>query len=296
MTDCPSVTASSGLTVRVTPGWSPVSGVSAPAGSTATSVAAARPAARRPRRTPVPSREIRLRPIVSCVGFMTASSMSPLSASTRPLVARIFLGRRPTWSPGGRYRDGHEGRGRCGRRSAAHGARRAAAPADDRQGAGGHVLVADQPRRRPRRQGPRPVRRHRRPRDRGPLPGGGVGHLRRRRPRRHPGHRAQPHRHRPGGDAKVVQGDALRFVEGLAPGDDAALRPGPCRPARMPSTSWPRLLAALPARLAVLETGDHIDIHPPWAAVRSRRHGDTVVTLVRRQQGAAPEGEGEAAE
>ena len=54
-------------------------------------------------------------------------------------------------------------------------------------------------------------------------------------------------------------------------------------------------MAALPARLAVLETGAHIDIHPPWVAIKSRRHGDTVVTLVRRQQGAAPEEGGGAA-
>jgi 16S rRNA (guanine966-N2)-methyltransferase len=91
-----------------------------------------------------------------------------------------------------------------------------------------------------------------------------------------------------GGDATVVHGDALRFVEGrdwtAAGAFDLALVDPPYA-----FDGWPRLLAALPARLAVLETDVHIDIHPPWAAVKSRRHGDTVVTLVRRQQGAAPE-------
>ena len=99
-----------------------------------------------------------------------------------------------------------------------------------------------------------------------------------------------------GGDAKVVHGDALRFIETIARASgtetfDVALVDPPYA-----FDGWPRLLAALPARLAVLETGDHIDIHPPWAAIKSRRHGDTVVTLVRRQQGAAAEEEGEAAE
>jgi 16S rRNA (guanine966-N2)-methyltransferase len=98
------------------------------------------------------------------------------------------------------------------------------------------------------------------------------------------------------GAATVVRGDALRFVErvseetGLATFDLALVDPP------YAFDGWPRLLAALPARLAVLETGEHIDIHPPWAAIKSRRHGDTVVTLVRRQQGVATEeAEGEAA-
>ncbi|MEA2686267.1 MAG: hypothetical protein QOE93_1462, partial [Actinomycetota bacterium] len=80
--------------------------------------------------------------------------------------------------------------------------------------------------------------------------------------------------------ATVVRGDALRFVEAAASGHgptfDLALVDPPYA-----FDEWPRLLAALPARLAVLESGTHVDIHPPWAAVRSRRHGDTVVTLVR---------------
>jgi 16S rRNA (guanine966-N2)-methyltransferase len=94
-----------------------------------------------------------------------------------------------------------------------------------------------------------------------------------------------------GGDARVVHGDALRFIESTKELFDLALLDPPYA-----FDEWPRLLAALPARVAVLETGDHIDIHPPWAAIRSRRHGDTVVTLVRRQQGAAAEDDGEAAE
>jgi len=87
-----------------------------------------------------------------------------------------------------------------------------------------------------------------------------------------------------GGEAKVVHGDALRFVEAATGTFDLALVDPPYA-----FDEWPRLLAALPARLAVLETGVHIDILAPWAAVRSRRHGDTVVTLVRRQSDTAPE-------
>jgi 16S rRNA (guanine966-N2)-methyltransferase len=96
-----------------------------------------------------------------------------------------------------------------------------------------------------------------------------------------------------GGQAKVVHSDALRFLEGTQWDTlwhfDLALVDPPYA-----FDEWPRLLAALPARLAMLETGVHIDIHPPWVAIKSRRHGDTVVTLVRRQQGGAPE-EGEQA-
>jgi len=98
------------------------------------------------------------------------------------------------------------------------------------------------------------------------------------------------------GAATVVRGDALRFLESIAQGRgtepfDLALLDPPYA-----FDGWPGLLAVLPARVAVLETGDHIDIHPPWTAIKSRRHGDTVVTLVRRQQGAVAEEEGEAAE
>lgn len=90
-----------------------------------------------------------------------------------------------------------------------------------------------------------------------------------------------------GGNARVVHGDALRFVESTAETFDLALLDPPYSFA-----GWDRLLAALPARLAVLETAVHLDVHPPWVAVRSRRHGDTVVTLVRRRPGAAPDDEG----
>ncbi len=94
------------------------------------------------------------------------------------------------------------------------------------------------------------------------------------------------------GTATVVRGDALRFLAATTETFDLALLDPPYA-----FDDWPRLLAALPARLAVLETGEHIDVHPPWAAIKSRRHGDTVVTLVRRRLGAAPdhEDEGEAA-
>jgi len=101
-----------------------------------------------------------------------------------------------------------------------------------------------------------------------------------------------------GGDAKVVRSDALRFLEAIDwDADRAGEWPFDLALVDPPYAfdEWPRLLGALPARLAVLETGVHIDVHPPWVAIRSRRHGDTVVTLVRRQQGAAPEDGGEAA-
>lgn len=95
-----------------------------------------------------------------------------------------------------------------------------------------------------------------------------------------------------GGSATVVHADAFRFLDSAAGGDpfDLALLDPPYS-----FDAWPRLLASLPARLAVIESGDHLDVGPPWAALRSRRHGDTVVTLVTRRPGPVPEDDGGAA-
>ena len=49
---------------------------------------------------------------------------------------------------------------------------------------------------------------------------------------------------------------------------------------------WPRLLAALPARLVAIEAGTHVALGPEWRALRSKRYGDTVVTLARFEQDA----------
>jgi 16S rRNA (guanine966-N2)-methyltransferase len=87
--------------------------------------------------------------------------------------------------------------------------------------------------------------------------------------------------------AKVVRGDALRFVADATETWDLALVDPPYA-----FDGWPGLLERLPAGLAVLEAGTHVDVVPPWIALKSRRHGDSVVTLVRRQSGPPPGDDG----
>jgi len=87
-----------------------------------------------------------------------------------------------------------------------------------------------------------------------------------------------------GDRARVVHADVFRFLEGRAEDDapfDLALADPPYA-----FDDWPRLLAVLPARLAALEARTHVDLGPGWHPLRSRRYGDTVVTLARRAAGA----------
>jgi 16S rRNA (guanine966-N2)-methyltransferase len=49
---------------------------------------------------------------------------------------------------------------------------------------------------------------------------------------------------------------------------------------------WPALLAVVPARLVVVEARSHVALDEErWHPLRSRRYGDTVVTLARRVEG-----------
>ena len=90
-----------------------------------------------------------------------------------------------------------------------------------------------------------------------------------------------------GDRARVVYGDALRFAADATETYDLALVDPPYA-----FDGWPLLLERLPARLAVLEAGSHVEVAAPWIALKSRRHGDSVVTLVRRQSGPPPEEDG----
>ncbi|MFP5318315.1 MAG: RsmD family RNA methyltransferase [Acidimicrobiia bacterium] len=76
--------------------------------------------------------------------------------------------------------------------------------------------------------------------------------------------------------ATVVQGDAVRFLDGCRETFDVALADPPYA-----FDGWREVLARLRARLAVLESGSVIELGPGWEAVRTRRYGDTVVTLAR---------------
>ena len=48
-------------------------------------------------------------------------------------------------------------------------------------------------------------------------------------------------------------------------------------------TAVPRLLDMLPTRLVAIEARSHVDLGLRWRALRSKRYGDTVVTLARSQ-------------
>lgn len=82
------------------------------------------------------------------------------------------------------------------------------------------------------------------------------------------------------GVARVVRGDAGRYLDGLAATGDAfdlAVVDPPYA-----FDGWTGLAAKLPAALAAFESCDPVDPGPGWAVLRARRYGDSVVTLARR--------------
>lgn len=81
--------------------------------------------------------------------------------------------------------------------------------------------------------------------------------------------------------ATVVRAEVMRWLQrpgldGEGPFDIAFVDPP------YAFDDWPTLLLRLPATLAVLESGRAVATTPPWLTMRSRRHGDTVVTFARR--------------
>lgn len=83
--------------------------------------------------------------------------------------------------------------------------------------------------------------------------------------------------------ARVVHADVFRF---LAEPQPVAVDAGPRSDLAFADPpyafdDWPRLLAALPARLVAIEARTHVALVPGWRALRSKRYGDTVVTLAR---------------
>jgi 16S rRNA (guanine966-N2)-methyltransferase len=95
------------------------------------------------------------------------------------------------------------------------------------------------------------------------------------------------------GQARVVQSDVFRFLAGASPAVDPALYDVAFADPPYAFDDWGRLLSVLPARLAALEARSHVDLGPGWHPVRSRRYGDTVVTLARRLPVARQEGDGQ---
>lgn len=87
------------------------------------------------------------------------------------------------------------------------------------------------------------------------------------------------------GQSKVVRGDAVRFVEEAAAAEPEAFVFGYDLVLADPPyafADWPRLLERLPAPLAVLESDQPVEAGPAWAALQTKRYGDSVVSLVRR--------------
>lgn len=81
----------------------------------------------------------------------------------------------------------------------------------------------------------------------------------------------------------VVQASLPRWLE--APSGTTVSRHGPwdlalCDPPYA-FAQWPRLLASLRARVAVLEAPAEVGVPGTWEVVRARRYGGTLVTVVK---------------
>jgi 16S rRNA (guanine966-N2)-methyltransferase len=91
-----------------------------------------------------------------------------------------------------------------------------------------------------------------------------------------------------GDRARVLQADVERFLaDHPEPVYDLAFADPPYA-----FEDWPALLAVLPARLVAIEARAHVALGPGWHPLRSRRYGDTVVTLARHEEDAGSEEEG----
>ena len=73
--------------------------------------------------------------------------------------------------------------------------------------------------------------------------------------------------------ATVVRDDALRFLAGAVRFDLALVDPP------YAFDAWPALLEAVRAAVAVLESDREIEVGDRWRVLRTKRYGDTVVTL-----------------
>ncbi|MDQ6725927.1 MAG: 16S rRNA (guanine(966)-N(2))-methyltransferase RsmD [Actinomycetota bacterium] len=84
--------------------------------------------------------------------------------------------------------------------------------------------------------------------------------------------------------ARVVHDDVQRFLGRPGAGQfDLAFADPPYA-----FSDWAALLDRVPARLIAIEARSHVDVGDGWRALRSRRYGDTVVTLARRPAGEPP--------
>lgn len=80
-----------------------------------------------------------------------------------------------------------------------------------------------------------------------------------------------------GDRARVVHADVFRFLA------DPSREPVDLAFADPPYAfdAWPALLGALRARVVAIEARSHVALEAGWRPLRSKRYGDTVVTLAR---------------
>jgi 16S rRNA (guanine966-N2)-methyltransferase len=83
--------------------------------------------------------------------------------------------------------------------------------------------------------------------------------------------------------ATVVRADALAHLA-TASAVDVALCDPPYAFDR-----WPELLAALPARVVVVESDREVPWPPGWGSPRVRRHGGTLVSIAQRAEPDVPD-------
>lgn len=88
------------------------------------------------------------------------------------------------------------------------------------------------------------------------------------------------------GRARVVKADVLRYLADPGAGAIEAVEAVDVAFADPPYafTDWATVLDRVPARVVALEARVHVDLGARWEPLRSRRYGDTVVTLARRQE------------
>lgn len=82
-----------------------------------------------------------------------------------------------------------------------------------------------------------------------------------------------------GGSATVVRRDVEAFLESNDETFDLVVADPPYA-----FDGWRHLIDRLPAPFAALESGSSVEVPPGWMILRERRYGDSVVTLVRRNQ------------
>jgi len=90
--------------------------------------------------------------------------------------------------------------------------------------------------------------------------------------------------------ARVVHADVFRFLADAPPepvgsaamyDDSAAMYDLAFADPPYAFDAWPALLGALRARVVAIEARSHVALEAGWRPLRSKRYGDTVVTLAR---------------